>query len=95
LKALVKEKVADYLLYAQVVKDGKILAEDRSPAATHLKLQMIEFSEVEREFVRIKKRLPHGGTYLDLMERLPREGVGDDPSSYVRLGSRGPLWRRR
>ncbi len=83
LNALAKEKVAEYLLYAQVVQDGKVLAEDRSPAATHLELRVGEFSEVGREFVRAKRRLPHGGAYLDLMKRLP-EGAGSP--GYVRLG---------
>lgn len=83
LNALVKEKVAEYLLYAQVVQGGKVLAEDRSPAASHLDLRVEGFPEVEREFFWAKRRLPHGGAYLDLMKSLP-EAAGSP--TYVRLG---------
>lgn len=85
LKELVNRRVAEYLLYAQVVKQGTILAEDRAPTASRLDLRVVEFPPSQGDFVRARNKLPHGPSYLDLMIRLKVE-TETSSASYLRLG---------
>ncbi|MFQ5796594.1 MAG: winged helix-turn-helix domain-containing protein [Candidatus Bipolaricaulia bacterium] len=77
LGVLAKWAVMGGVLYAQVVYQGQIVAEDRATEALNVRL-LIE--DLATPLSTLEDRLPNGNTYLDVLRQLPsREG-------YVRIG---------
>jgi len=70
--------VREYLLYAQVVKEGKALAEAKAPEAINLSWPSEALSS---ELAVAWKRLPDGTPYLDMLKSLEVPG-----NSYLRIG---------
>lgn len=86
LQALTQTFVRGDVLYAQVVKGGQVVAEDRTEAARALELSGSDF---QGRLVRRERRLEEDGTpYLEVLRpftaMLPASGQG--PLSYVRVG---------
>jgi len=84
LDALGNNKIREYWIYTQVVQDGKVLMQVRSPQASNAALQA-EALPAGSGFVVIKRRLPDGTPYLDML--LPLEfGKAQASQAYIRLG---------
>lgn len=83
LAAWAEQVVQEYLLYAQVVQDGKALAEAKAPQAINLKLDVgmpsVEMSATQGQ-------LPDGTAYLDLVKTLELSDGSSDSESYLRMG---------
>ncbi len=75
--------VQEYLLYAQVVKGGKTLAEARAPQAINLKLDAETLSS---EMSVTKGRLADGVPYLDMLKALETPDGSANSESYLRIG---------
>jgi len=84
LESWAKEAVQEYLLYAQVVKQGAIIAEDKAPQAINLELEVIP---PQTELSVLRGHLPDGTPYLDLVKMLHLpEDDGSEAGSYLRIG---------
>jgi len=77
IRTLIQTVVRGAIHYAQVVREGAALIEERSPEATHFNLTPPEGAELRQRIQRINLS---GGPLLDIIEPLP----GLD--GYVRLG---------
>lgn len=84
LDALAKDKVKEYWIYTQVVQDGKVLIQVRSPQASNVALHP-EASPAELDFAVTKRRLPDGTSYLDMIRALELGGAQVSPT-YIRVG---------
>ncbi|MFQ5794638.1 MAG: winged helix-turn-helix domain-containing protein [Candidatus Bipolaricaulia bacterium] len=85
LDASVKRMVRNYVLYAQVVKGGEVLAEDRTGDAINLDLPV---ASLPSAFKMEKRRLPSGTPYIDMIRSLPLQNPedGGKAENYVRIG---------
>jgi DNA-binding winged helix-turn-helix (wHTH) protein len=82
--ALWAEKVVqEYLLYAQVIKDGKTLAESKAPQVINLDWPAEPLSSA---LVVTWERLPDGMPYLNMLKTLELSGGIETRTSYLRLG---------
>lgn len=83
LRPWAQKVVQDYLFYAQVVKDGKTLVEEKAPQAINLDLNV---GTPSSEMSVVKGRLPDGTPYLDLIRILESSDGNVDSGSYLRMG---------
>lgn len=84
LDVLAKDKVREYWIYVQVVQDGKVLMQARSPQASNVSLQAEAFP-ASPGFVVTKRRLPDGTPYLDMILATDPGKALASPA-YIRVG---------
>lgn len=80
---LVQDRVRGEVIYAQVVQNGSIIAEQRSYVVEQTRLA---FKPDENRLLFSQHTLPSGAPYLDVRRALDNSPQPLNPNSYVRLG---------
>ena len=83
LDHFVEDRVRGEVIYAQVVLDGRIVAEQRSYVVEQAQL---EFAPLKLSLALSQHTLPSGAPYLDVRRALVNGPQLVAPDSYVRLG---------
>ena len=85
LQTLTQAFVRGDVLFAQIVQNGVVIAEDRTEAALEMELDVMDF---RGQLQRRERPLDNGATYFELIRPLNTLGpsAGDDGPTYVRIG---------
>ncbi len=85
IEALVNDRARGEIIYAQVVQNSVLLAEQRTYVLGQTQLDVMPLKENEA-IVLTKSTMPSGTTYLDVRRTLANSPNPINPNSYVRLG---------
>jgi DNA-binding winged helix-turn-helix (wHTH) protein len=83
MESLLRDRVRGDVIYAQVVNDGIVLAEERTYVVPQ---EQFRIEEDEQPLVFSKNRMLSGESYLDVRRALVSSPNPIDPGSYIRLG---------
>jgi|GEM_PF-1213859 len=83
IQPVVEDRVRGEVIYAQVVKDGVVLGEERTYVVEQTQL---EVTPLDEPLVKSQHTLSSGTPYLDVRRALVISPNPVDPVSYIRLG---------
>lgn len=85
IEKLVNDRARGEIIYAQVVQNGVLIAEQRTYVLGQTQLDVMPLEE-NQSIVLKKSTMPSGTAYLDVRRTLANSPDPIDPDSYVRLG---------